>query len=142
MVNITLSTLYENELFQIELDKQLSLLQLTFRQNPDLEHFRNAYLLAIDAAQSKEVRYWLTDARQIKVMLPENQSWLKQNMMPLLQSFRIRRFAIVMAPECFVMTNPTQVYNRPEPEKEKAPTGLIKVHFDLDAAKDWLFENF
>ncbi len=140
MVTLTLSMLYEDELFQIQLDKQLSLIQLTFRQQPDPEHFRNAYLIAIDAAQSKEVKYWLTDARQIKAMQSENQTWLRQNMKPLLQSFQIRKFAIVMAPECFVMTNPNQVYKRPEPDKEKAPAGLIKVHFDLEAAKDWLFE--
>jgi hypothetical protein len=139
MNDITLALLYEDEHFFIQVNKELALFQLTFREQPDPERFRNAYRLAIDAAQSKAVNYWLTDAQQIKVMQPENQAWLKQNMQPLLQPNKIRKFAIVMAPECFVMTNPNQVYNSPAPEPTITPTGIIKVHFDKAAALQWLF---
>jgi hypothetical protein len=141
MNDLDLSLLYEDDHFFIQLHKELSLIQLTFRHHPDLERFRNAYRLAIDIAWSKEVNYWLTDAQQIKVMQPENQSWLKQSMKPLLQSFKIRKFAIVMAPECFVMTSPNQVYNPPEPEPTTTVVGSIKVHFDRAAALQWLFSK-
>ncbi len=141
MVELKLETLYEDEVLQIQFDKEFSLIQLTFRKQPDLERFRNGYRLGLDAALRKEVQFWLTDAQQIKVMQPENQIWLMQNMLPLLKSFTIRKFAIVMAPECFVMTSPNQVYNRPNPENETPPAGSIKVHFDLEAARNWLFSE-
>lgn len=139
MNDLDLVLLYEDNLFFIHLNKGLALLQLTFRTQPETERFRNAYRLAIDAALNKEVHYWLTDARQIKVMQPENQQWLKQNMRPVLQPEKVRKFAIVMAPECFVMTNPNQVYNQPEPAPVTPPTNTIKVHFDREAARQWLF---
>ncbi|RDC66319.1 hypothetical protein [Adhaeribacter pallidiroseus] len=139
MNDLDLLLLYEDELFFIHLHKELALLQLTFRTQPEPERFRNAYRLAIDAALNKEVHYWLTDARQIKVMLSENQTWLKVNMQPVLQPAKIRKFAIVMSPECFVMTNPNQVYNQPEPGLVAPPAGVIKVTFDREAAWHWLF---
>lgn len=139
MNDIALALLYEDEHFFIQINKELALIQLTFREQPDPERFRNAYRLAIDAAQSKAVNYWLTDAQQIKVMQPENQAWLKQNMQPLLQPNKIRKFAIVMAPECFVMTNPNQVYSPPTSEPTTTAAGIIKVHFDKAAALQWLF---
>jgi hypothetical protein len=74
-------------------------------------------------------------------MLPENQSWLAQQMAPLLKSFQLRRFAIVMAPECFVMTNPNKVYEKPAQTDAAPSSGLIKVHFDKEAAMEWLFSE-
>ncbi|PSR53107.1 hypothetical protein AHMF7605_05980 [Adhaeribacter arboris] len=139
MIDFHLETLYENDFTRIEWSKELALIQLTFRQHPEPERFRNSYHLAIDTAQRKEAKYWLTDARQIKTMEPENQSWLVQNMMPLLKSNQIRKFAIVMDPKCFVMTSPTKVYERPSTSTETAPMGTIKVHFDIEAACNWLF---
>jgi len=130
--------LYEDDIIQIQLDKSASFLQLVFLQTPDTSHFRNGYRLAIDLAMSKDVLYWVTDARKIKVMQPENQVWLKQAMAPALAS-HIRRFAIVMAPECFVMTSPNKVYEKPPQETAPSPSGLIKVHFEQEAAYDWVF---
>ncbi len=136
MISLQLEMLYEDEIVQIELDKHAAVLQLTFLQTPNLEQFRNGYRLAIDRALAKGVRLWLTDAQKIKAMLPENQVWLKQNMAQLFTSSQLRKFAIVMAPECFVMTNPNKVYEKPVPEKEDASP--IKVHFDKEAAVEWL----
>jgi hypothetical protein len=95
--------------------------------------------LAIDRALAKGVRLWITDAQKIKAMLPENQVWLKQNMAQLFTSSQLRKFAIVMAPECFVMTNPNKVYEKPVLEKEDASP--IKVHFNKEAAVEWLFNK-
>ncbi|KAA5547503.1 hypothetical protein [Adhaeribacter rhizoryzae] len=136
MAAFTLTPVYEDGAFQIRLDKALAVLELTFLIHPDKEHFRNGYRLAFDAAASKNIKYWLTDATQIKAMERENQVWLLERMTPLLKANIIRRFAIVMAPECFVMTNPNQVYEKKEAEPQSA--GLIKVHFDKDAAYNWL----
>ncbi|WP_205502295.1 hypothetical protein [Rufibacter psychrotolerans] len=140
LVPLALENLYEDEVAQIKLDKEAGVLQLTFLQSPAGEQFRNAYRLALDLAATKGVRFWLTDARQIKAMLPENQTWLVQNMAPLFSSFQLRRFAIVMAPECFVMTNPTRVYEKPAGQ-EPASARPIKVHFDKEAAFQWLLEE-
>jgi hypothetical protein len=141
MVELSLELLFEDDTFQIELDKEAGIIQLTFRKQPDTDHFRNGYRLAIDTALRKEVKYWLTDAQQIKVMLPENQGWLKQNMGPLLKPALVRKFAIVMAPECFVMTNPNQVYNQANPGPATPDAGRIKVHFEKEAAYEWLFSG-
>lgn len=103
--------LYQDEIVQIQLFKTLDVLQLTFKAQPDINQFRNAYNLAIGTALGKGIKYWLTDARKINQMLPENQVWLKQQMEPLLQT-SLKRFAILMPPECFVMTNPDKVYNK------------------------------
>ncbi|WP_207434844.1 hypothetical protein [Sabulibacter ruber] len=140
LMTLTLETVYEEEVVQIKLSKEAAVLQLSFLQHPASEQFRNAYRLAIDLAQMKGVRYWLTDAQRIKSMLPENQAWLVQNMAPLFSSQQLKKFAIVMAPECFVMTNPTKVYEKPvAPEAPSAKP--IKVHFDKDAAYQWLLED-
>ncbi len=141
MVTVSLECLYASEAVQIDLDKVNSLIQLTFRQQPESEQFRNGYRLAIDAALAKEVKYWLTDATRIKAMLPENQNWLVQQMAPLLKTFSIRKFAIVMAPECFVMTNPNKVYEKPVQADAAPSSGSIKVHFDKDSALQWLFSE-
>jgi len=139
MAAFTLTPVYEDGAFQIRTDKAFAVLELTFLQHPDKEHFRNGYRLAFDAAASKNIKYWLTDATQIKAMERENQLWLLERMTPLLKSNIIRRFAIVMAPECFVMTNPNQVYEKKEAEPQSS--GLIKVHFSKEAAYNWLFSS-
>ena len=141
MIPFTLKTIYEDEVFRISLDKNAAVLELTFLKNPDVEHFRNGYRLAFDAALNKEVKYWLTDATQIKSMARENQVWLMEKMTPLLKSYQLRRFAIVMAPECFVMTNPNQVYEKQTSQQEAESTGLIKVHFDKEAAYGWIYSS-
>lgn len=139
MAAINLSPIYEDGAFQILIDKEFAVLELTFLQHPDREHFRNGYRLAFDAAASKNISYWLTDATQIKAMERENQVWLLERMTPLLKANTIRRFAIVMDPVCFVMTNPNQVYEKKEAEPQSA--GVIKVHFDKEAAYNWLFSH-
>ncbi|GEO05434.1 hypothetical protein AAE02nite_30980 [Adhaeribacter aerolatus] len=139
MATLSLKPLYEDEAFQIRVDKAFAVLELTFLKNPDKEHFRNGYRLAFDAAASKNINYWLTDATQIKAMERENQVWLLERMTPLLKANIIRCIAIVMAPECFVMTNPNQVYEKKESDTSSA--GQIKVHFDKEAAYDWLFSS-
>lgn len=140
MVNLKLDTLYEDQVLKIQLDKTSYFLQLTFLATPDLERFRIGNRLATDIALAKDVRFWLTDARKIKGMLPENQTWLAQHMAPLLQA-QIRKFAIVMAPECFVMTSPNKVYEKPAQENEAPANSTIKVHFNMEAASDWLFSD-
>jgi hypothetical protein len=141
MVALTLNPIYEDEVFRIGIDKQFAVLELTFLRHPDAAHFRNAYNLAFGTAESKNIKYWLTDATQIKSMERENQAWLVENMTPLLNSNQIRRFAIVMAPECFVMTNPNQVYEKPGSENKTSSSGSLKVHFDKEAGYQWLFSS-
>lgn len=141
MTAFKLIPIYEDEAFRIELDKNFSVLELSFLKHPDKEHFRNGYRLALDIAVNKNVRYWLTDASKIKVMEKENQTWLMENMGPLLKSHQLRSFAIVMAPECFVMTNPSQVYEKPASITEASTAGAIKVHFDKDAAYNWIYTS-
>ena len=141
MIALNLTQLYADDFFLIRANKDLAILELTFRQHPDTEHFRNAYNLAFSAALSKDIKYWLTDAQQIKFMERENQQWLMAKMAPLLKSYTLTRFAIVMAPECFVMTNPNQVYEKPTNPSETQTPGVIKVHFDKEAAYSWLFNG-
>ncbi|RNI29184.1 hypothetical protein [Rufibacter latericius] len=141
MEALALQVLYEDEVIRIQLERPAAMLQFTFLQQPTTEQFRNGYQLAIDRAQAKGIKLWLTDAQKIKVMLPENQAWLKQNMAPLFTSFQLRKFAIVMAPECFVMTNPNKVYEKPASEKEAPSAWNIKVHFDKEAALEWLLND-
>lgn len=73
-------------------------------------------------------------------MLPENQAWLVKNMGPLFKTGQLKRFAIVMAPECYVMTNPAKVYEKPAVVKEAVVASPIKVHFDPEAARAWLLQ--
>jgi len=77
----------------------------------------------------------------MKIIEKENQAWLMNKMAPLLKSNQISRFAIVMAPECFVMTNPNQVYEKPNTGTETYSTGSIKVHFDMEAALSRLYSG-
>ncbi|WP_210465401.1 MULTISPECIES: hypothetical protein [Rufibacter] len=141
MATLQLENLYQDDVVQIDLDKGNAMLQFTFLQQPTLDQFRNRYQLAFDRAGLKGVKLWLTDAQKIKVMQPENQTWLKQNMAPLFASNQLQKFAIVMAPECFVMTNPHKVYEKPAEGKDAPVTGKIKVHFAKDAALDWLLND-
>lgn len=141
MENLHFETLYEDEVVRLQLEKANSILRLTFLQHPESEQFRNAYRLAIDTAVVKGVNFWLTDARKIKSMLPENQAWLVQHMAPLFKSQNLQRFAIVMAPECFVMTNPNKVYEKSIAQKEASPASPIKVHFDLEVGFSWLLSH-
>jgi hypothetical protein len=46
-----------------------------------------------------------------------------------------------MAPECFVMTNPNQVYEKQSSGNETSASGLMKVHFDREAAFKWIFSG-
>ena len=141
MAAFTIQSIYEDEISKIGLNKAISVIELSFLKTPDAVHFRNAYRLAFDAALNKGIKYWLTDATHIKVMARENQGWLLEKMTPLLKSSTIRRFAIVMAPECFVMTNPNQVYEKPGSGNETPAPGLIKVHFDKEAAYQWILSS-
>ncbi|KAA9345725.1 hypothetical protein [Adhaeribacter soli] len=131
--------LYQDGVILIQLFKDLNVLQLTFKVQPDPAQFRHAYQLAIGTAIGKGVKGWLTDARQITRMLPENQVWLKQQMAPLLQA-GLQKFAILMTPECFVMTNPDKVYNKPTSGPENPTADKIKVHFDREEAFKWLVQ--
>ncbi|KAA3437626.1 hypothetical protein [Rufibacter hautae] len=141
MATLHLENLYQDDVVQIELDKGNAMLQFTFLQQPTLEQFRNRYQLAFDRAGLKGIKLWLTDAQNIKVMQPENQTWLKQNMATLFDTNQLQKFAIVMAPECFVMTNPNKVYEKPATETNAPVSGKIKVHFAKDAALDWLLNE-
>lgn len=140
MDELKFEDLYEDDGLLIQHNKPVSLIQLVFKKTPDTAHFRNGYSIAIDAAAMRNVHYWLTDAQQIKTMLPENQVWLKQQMAPLLKN-QLKKFAIVMAPECFVMTSPNQVYEQPNTQQQEVPTGILKVHFDKQAAYNWMLDN-
>lgn len=141
MAAITLTLLYEDEVFRIGYNKVFSLLEFSFLTHPDSTRFRNGYSLALDVAFNKDIKYWLTDATQIKAMERENQVWLMEKMAPWLKSCQTCRFAIVMAPECFVMTNPNQVYEKPKAGQENQRPGQIKVHFGKEAAYNWLFSG-
>ncbi|MGV3539709.1 MAG: hypothetical protein ACO1OQ_07860 [Rufibacter sp.] len=139
-VGDSLERLYQDEVVQIQLDKEALYLQLTFLQQPEPAQFQTAYQLAIGTAKLKGVTYWLSDARQIKHMVPENQAWLAQNMKQLL-SGQLKRFAILMAPECFVLTNPNRVYDKVNQTKPEPTAGEIKIHFDKEAAKSWVLNG-
>jgi len=54
-------------------NKVYSVLELSSIITTASEHFRNAYNLAFDAAFSKDIKYWLTDATHIEAMEKENQ---------------------------------------------------------------------
>ena len=136
----SVENLYEDEVCLIQYDKGRAVLQLAFLQHPTPDQFKNGYRIAFAAAELKNARYWLTNAQKIKAMVPENQSWLVQKMAPFLGA-QIKRFAIVMAPECFVMTNPNKVYEKPKEESASPSGGLIKVHFEEEAAFSWLLSE-
>ena len=62
-VNLNLENLYENDIYQIQPNKNIALIHLTFWTYPNPDQFRNAYLVAIDMTLRKEVKYWLTVAQ-------------------------------------------------------------------------------
>lgn len=59
--------------------------------------FRAALMRALDAIRERHAVAYLSDARQVKVVVHEDQTWANEVWMPLLVKAGVKRFALVTA---------------------------------------------
>ena len=59
--------------------------------------FRSALMTALDAIRERGAAGYLSDTRNIKVVVPKDQAWANEVWIPLLVAAGIQRFALVTA---------------------------------------------
>jgi hypothetical protein len=129
---------FEDEVLQIEINVSLSLLQLTWQQQPTSEQYRRGYRQAIYLALEYKTRLWLTDSRKVAYLHWADQHWMYAKMRPWLKGGKLLKFAIVIQAETWLMTDLKPVYNYLEPTAEPRKEFNLEFFLDLEAAQSWL----
>jgi len=138
--NFKFEKLLENEFLLISLEPELTILQLTWKQHPNSEQFKNGYRLGIELMLKHGVKYWLSDSIKINYVEAADQLWFSMKLRPLLKSGKLHKFANVMNLNNYLMTDTTLVYENPEQEMDEAKANF-HILFDLESAYLWLLED-
>jgi hypothetical protein len=141
MYPVSLKVVYTDEWLKIEVEPSLSLLQLTWLQHPTGEQYRRGYRQAIGIALENKTKYWLTDSRKVAYLHLADQHWMYAKMRPFLTGGQLRKFAIVMHAETWMMTDLKPVFNHSEPDAEPEKWFNLSFFLDRDAALVWLSEE-
>ncbi len=141
----TTNRVFENEILQIEVNNSLSLLKLTWRQQPTSEHYRSGYRQAILLAIDHKIKHWITDSRLLSYLHMADQHWMYAKMRPLLKGGKLHKMAIVMQPETLMMTDQNPIKDNQAPENYLAAMpreNLFSLEFflDLDSAQSFVLE--
>ncbi|QMU29167.1 hypothetical protein [Adhaeribacter radiodurans] len=139
--NFNFKELTANEVVQIKLNPQLSYLYLFWKQHPNSEQFRNAYRLGVYLALKYNIKYWLADAQHMTYLAGFDQSWLTTKMHPLLKSGKLIKYAIIMSPDCFLMTQ-HKPNSASSTEKQPATrSDNFHLFMNEEEACSWLFKG-
>jgi len=130
-----------DECVQIKLDLQLSYLYLHWKQHPSSEQFRNAYRTGVYLAVKYNVKYWLADARNMTYLAGYDQSWLSTKMRPLLNGGKLLKYAIIMNPDCLIMTQHKPNAASPSQKKPTNRPDNFHLFMNEEVAYTWLFEG-
>ena len=141
----TTHRVFEDEMLQIEVNSSLSLLKLTWQQQPTSEHYRRGYRRAILLAIDHKIKHWITDSRLLSYLHMADQHWMYAKMRPFLKGGKLYKMAIVMQPETLMMTdrNPiTENLTTVNTKPATPPLKLFSLEFflDLDSAQSWVLE--
>ena len=134
----SLLPVFEDEVFKINIDPELAILQLSWQQHPTSEAYRKGYRQAIAVATAYKTKFWLTDARRVNYLHRADQYWMYSKMLPLLNKAKLLRFALLLQPEVYLMTDRKPVLNSSD-ENAKRPKPInIEFFLDMNSAQLWL----
>ena len=139
----TIPRVIEDELFHIDINTSLSLLKLTWQQQPTSEQYRRGYRQAIMLALDHKIKHWITDSRLVSYLYMADQHWMYAKMRPFLKGGKLYKMAIVMQPETLMMTDRHPITENLTTENGKAVMPLKKLFsleffLDLDSAHAWV----
>lgn len=137
----TLQIVYEDEALRIGIQPTFHLLQLTWQRHPTSEEYRHGYEQAMQTALDNKIMYWLTDSRKVAYLHMADQHWMYARMLPLLKSGQLLKFAVVLQPETFLMTDRKPVQHYLEEHAESGNALNLDFFLDLEAAQCWLQET-
>lgn len=97
--------------------------------------FRAALMRALDAIRDHKAVAYLSDTRNVKVVVHKDQDWVDEVWRPLLVASGLKRFALVTAASGLGKVTVEDVIDRVHNR------GLLMRHFDsIDTARSWLAE--
>ncbi|QMU26863.1 hypothetical protein [Adhaeribacter radiodurans] len=131
---------FEDETHIIQIEKEHSLLCLTWKQHPDSTLYRAGYRHAIQAALAYKVQFWLTDSRKVPYLIMADQRWMYSKMRPLLKGGKIKKMALVLQPESLMMTDKYPYLDQLDKNTKTNHSLHFDFFLDLDSAYAWLLD--
>lgn len=139
-INSKFERLVEDDLLEILVNHESSILLLTWKQHPNSEQFKEGYRAGIDLTFKHGLKFWLSDSRKVNYVEAADQLWLVMKLRPILKSGKLNKFACVMNFSNYSMTDTSLIYEDPEREIEE---NSVKFHilFDMESAFYWLMQD-
>lgn len=127
---------FTNEVAQVEVHPQQQLVRLTWKGNATGEAYRGPSLAVLKAVVDHELKYFLSDAREMGPILFADRSWSETQVIPKLIEAGLVRIAIVSSTDGLNMIAVDNMVNT-------IPMGTATVAFfdDPSMAQLWLLKN-
>ena len=98
------------------------------------EEHRNSVWECVKLIQEKNLQFWLTDNRKMKAVRKADQDWFTQEIIPILASSSLRKFAVLMSEDIFNQMAVENIYQH----TTKINSFEMKLFRDEPAALVWL----
>jgi hypothetical protein len=136
-----LKEIYEDHHVKIEVDDSLRVIYIKWLKDADSEAFRHCLIKEAQLIFERGCRLWLSDARKVSFISYADQNWLLQEIVPMLKSSELQKFARVVTEESYALMDAHRVFCYIEEATELKVATKLELFVDMESALSWLFEE-
>jgi hypothetical protein len=127
--------LLDNELAQLTLDQETSILKLVWKSDCPSDTYKFVYNTIADVCEKTSIHYYIADIRNLSMVAPSDRIWLQTEIIPRLFDSGIKKIAAVVAGDVYIQRHIAHINKSIESQKP------IKQFGNLDEALKWCIEG-
>jgi hypothetical protein len=136
-----LKEIYQDHHVKIEVDDSLRVIYIKWLKDADSAAFRHYLMKEAQIILERRCRLWLSDARKVSFISYADQNWLLHEIVPMLKSSELRKFARVVTEESYALMDAHRVFQSIEEATELKVATKLELFMDMNSALCWLFEE-
>lgn len=138
MLNKNLTPVYNDEYISIAIDYSTLFLQSTWLVNPDTEQFMLGFQKVSDWVKKENIKYWLSDSRELLYLDKVSQNWMKRVMLPQSKESELLKYARVVSPETLNSFDTEDLFNYMDNNPAEFRPMQIGIFTSVYQALSWI----
>lgn len=126
-----MTPILETEYAQLTFDPTTSVLKLVWKDNSTTETYRYVYDKVVDLVGKADVKFYVADIRNLKLIAPSDRKWLQSKVIPKLFKLGMEKIAAIVSGDVYMQRHIAHI------NQEIAATKRIKQFGNLAEAMRW-----
>lgn len=126
-----MTPILETEYAQLTFEPESSVLKLVWKNNSTTETYHYVYDKILDLVKKADVKYYIADIRNLKMIAPSDRKWLQSKIIPKLFKLGMEKIAAIVSGDVYMQRHIMHI------NQDIAASKKIKQFASLPEAMRW-----